>query len=212
MASSRRALGGRIFADVLGRCGAEASSIRRAPLRFKPIAIFLPQCPSSLPCAASLAHFFVACSSIDAYLPAPARALPRRLQSLVPCLQPGPRALPCRQSNRAPLAPAPRRILTGARGAQWRSWQHHSSPPSNSCYLELQTIFKPTRCSTQFACSRQKAEGVLAREVRRRRRRGRRRRSGCAQWWSVCGLCVTMFLTSTRTSNTRVSIHCRMRA
>ena len=58
MASSRRALGGRIFADVLGRCGAEASSMRRAPLRFKLIPNSLPQCPSSLPCAASLAHFF----------------------------------------------------------------------------------------------------------------------------------------------------------
>ena len=72
MASSRRALGGRIFADVLGRCGAEASLNGGAPLRFKLIPNSLPQCPSSLPCAASLAHFSVARSSTELYPPAPA--------------------------------------------------------------------------------------------------------------------------------------------
>ena len=44
MASSRRALGGRIFADVLGRCGAEASLNGGAPLRFKLIPNGLTHC------------------------------------------------------------------------------------------------------------------------------------------------------------------------
>ena len=127
MASSRRALGGRIFADVLGRCGVEASSIRRAPLRFKLIPNSLPQCPSSLPCAASLAHFSVARSSTEPYPPAPALCPAASNPSCLVSSQPRavclatikPRARSARAASRFPMrarcAPVEAQASTGPR-------------------------------------------------------------------------------------------------
>ena len=127
MASSRRALGGRIFADVLGRCGAEASLNGGAPLRFKLIPNSLPQCPSSLPCAASLAHFSVARSSTEPYPPAPALCPAASNPSCLVSSQPRavclatikPRARSARAASRFPMrarcAPVEAQASTGPR-------------------------------------------------------------------------------------------------
>ena len=129
MASSRRALGGRIFADVLGRCGVEASSIRRAPLRFKLIPNSLPQCPSSLPCAASLAHFSVARSSTEPYPPAPALCPAASNPSCLVSSQ--TRGLPCHNQTARPQRPRrvafPHARALCARGGS----SLHGTPPSN---------------------------------------------------------------------------------